>query len=293
MSRDRIVVGVDGSPASLAAVRWALGEATGRGTAVHLLYAQPPVPWRSDRLQAEAEDVLSALVAQAHRLAPAVPTTGAVAPHGPVPALLDAAGQARLLVLGASHAHDLTRLGLSRVSTQVALLATCPVTVVPASYRPDARPGPVVVGVDSSGSAALALRYALVAAERRHVGVVAVHAWRPAFLGLHRLRQLPDSFDHLAETHGRVLSHAVHRWQPTFPGTPVTQRLALGDTHHALLAAAARGSLLVIGSRGWGSLRGALAGSVGLHLLPDAPLPVVVVHPYRSCAPTVPTGATR
>ncbi|HKS98811.1 MAG TPA: universal stress protein, partial [Rugosimonospora sp.] len=186
-----------------------------------------------------------------------------------------------LLVLGADHGHH-------RVGAQVAMLAPCPVAVLPAGHHPGASPGPVVAGVDGSESAALALRYALATAERWHTRAVAVHAWQPVTLGVHRLRQLPDSFDHLAETHGRILSRAVQRWQPAFPGTPVAEKLAIGAAHRVLLDEAARARLLVLGSHGWGSLHQATLGSVGVQILRDPPCPVVVVHPHRHAAEPVP-----
>jgi len=83
LSNGPVVVGVDGSPASLAALRWAADAAVRHGRDLHLIhafgwpayaaaYGLPPSTWANDDFVAGAQDVLSTAAAEAHVLAPTV-----------------------------------------------------------------------------------------------------------------------------------------------------------------------------------------------------------------------------
>ena len=60
---------------------------------------------------------------------------------------------------------------------------------------------------------------------------------------------------------------------------PVHPEVRYGQPARQLIDTAGDDGLLVVGSRGRGSLRGALLGSVGLHAITGAPCPVAVVRP--------------
>lgn len=146
-----IVVGTDGSPSAQRAVRWALGEARLRGaplTLVHAwlapLMAALPEPWAigsptfgpSDEqvyegLRSAARSVLDAAVAEARRLEPGLDVRGELVEARPAEALLEAAGDADLLVVGSRGHGGFAGLLLGSVSSQCAHHAPCPVVVVP------------------------------------------------------------------------------------------------------------------------------------------------------------------
>lgn len=133
----RIVVGVDGSPSSLAALRWALwqaGLAGGWVTAV-LAWEYPAFyGWAP----AEPEGGFAALMSQA--LADAVdqvvdeamsvPVRQEVVEAHPATALLAAAEHADLLVVGNRGHAGLTEALLGSVSQRCVHHARCPVVVV-------------------------------------------------------------------------------------------------------------------------------------------------------------------
>src|SRR2546423_15627777 len=85
-----VVVGVDGSPASVVALRWAAGEADRRGRGLFLVHAMswpayaaaagmPPDSFATGtEAEAQAEAVLRAAAAQAHEFAPGVRVHGEV-----------------------------------------------------------------------------------------------------------------------------------------------------------------------------------------------------------------------
>jgi nucleotide-binding universal stress UspA family protein len=138
---EKILVGIDGSDASKAALRWAVEDARARGAEVVALHAyEVPVP-AADAVPVAPVD-LPALAAETHAGALRFVTgvvdevvgksvTLNVAPivveDEPVRALLDAARDADLLVVG-HRGHRLTGL-LGSVSLECAQHAACPVLI--------------------------------------------------------------------------------------------------------------------------------------------------------------------
>jgi nucleotide-binding universal stress UspA family protein len=132
----RIVVGVDGSTGSQAALRFALAEASRRGAQVEAVIAwyvpamaaeaglsanYDPAGWARSTLEGE----LAAVPAGD------VPLTGRVVQGHPTAALLEVAAGAELLVVGTRGRGGFTGLLLGSVSQYCAANAPCPVVVVP------------------------------------------------------------------------------------------------------------------------------------------------------------------
>ncbi|HXV35152.1 MAG TPA: universal stress protein [Gaiellaceae bacterium] len=147
----KIVVGTDGSPSAQHAVSWALGEARLRKAALHIVHAWMvplvdalPEPWLlavpighteqelEDRLAAGAREFLEATVAEAKAAGPELDVIGELAEMRPAAALLAAARDADLLVVGSRGHGGFAGLLLGSVSSQCVHHAPCPVVVVPA-----------------------------------------------------------------------------------------------------------------------------------------------------------------
>lgn len=138
---ERIVVGVDGSPGSLAALRWAVAEAELRGAGVEAIHAFH-VPYaggtavmpllldpREFREAAEAE--LAKAVAEVDVSDVSVPVAQ-FAVEGPSSTVLVEAGRgSTMIVVGARGHGGLTGMLIGSVSRQVTEHATVPVVVVP------------------------------------------------------------------------------------------------------------------------------------------------------------------
>jgi nucleotide-binding universal stress UspA family protein len=139
----RIVVGVDGSARSMAALTWAVEEALLRGSSVHAVMAWRPVQDYGGSLGVgpalDADDVLaSAAATQAARLAEQtasldVPTTLETVRGHPAWVLVEAAEGADLLVVGSRGHGGFVGMLLGSVSQHVLSHARCPVVVVPDS----------------------------------------------------------------------------------------------------------------------------------------------------------------
>lgn len=144
--------------------------------------------------------------------------------------------------------------------------------------RPD--PAPVVVGVDGSVSARDALDWAVAEAAARARPLSVVHACPPP-IDSGPLGPLPQLAPRTGTT--GVLLAAARRARLVAPEVEVTTRLVFAGPTPAILAQ--RAELIVVGSRGLGGVRGALAGSVSVAVCAHATCPVVVVPPLRAVAP--------
>ena len=141
MKLERIVVGVDGSDNSLAAVRWAANLAAGMGAevvAVHALGlldkvgpggAVPAQPHREDIRRHFEEEWCAPLDA------PGIASRRMVRDGNPVSVLLAVADEedADLIVVGSRGLGGYPELLLGSTSTQVAQRARCPVAVFPSA----------------------------------------------------------------------------------------------------------------------------------------------------------------
>lgn len=139
-----VVVGVDGSPAADAAVGWAVEEARTRGGRVIALMAYTYLDQRHLEGEAEfdpgysAEDAQRVLDASVQRALEGTLAGGdpedveierRVVLELPARALLDAAADADLLVVGSRGRGGFTGLLLGSVSQQMAMHAPCPVVI--------------------------------------------------------------------------------------------------------------------------------------------------------------------
>ncbi|MFF1284532.1 universal stress protein [Streptomyces sp. NPDC058299] len=139
-----IVVGVDGSPCSQAALRWALAQAELSGSAVEAVaawrypevygYGYGWVPSMPDggELAKAAEGALRETVATVRdQLGHPAQVTIRVAEGHPVQVLMDASRNAQLLVLGSRGHGTFTGILLGSVSQHCVQHAPCPVVVIP------------------------------------------------------------------------------------------------------------------------------------------------------------------
>jgi len=134
-----LVVGVDGSPGSLAALRWAAREATSRCLPVHAVTAwqyPPPAPAGEENPApgrhpaVTAEDLLAAALVEAGVAPDRTPvTTNAIEGH-PAEVLMREAQHAELLVVGSRGHGRIFDALLGSVSQYVAARAACPVVVI-------------------------------------------------------------------------------------------------------------------------------------------------------------------
>lgn len=137
----RIVVGVDGSPAGIRALRWAVAEAEARSGTVEAVtawqwegpaFSEIRLASDPDTVRAGAQEDLDAAVRAVSTEHPHATVAAEVVEGPPAAVLTHAAADADLLVLG-SHGHSRLRHAvLGSVAEACMRAATCPVVVIPA-----------------------------------------------------------------------------------------------------------------------------------------------------------------
>lgn len=288
---ERIVVGIDGSDLSIAALRWAGEEAVLRDATLLIVsawsmpvLAYPAGPTGvfldSGPFETEArrlvEDAVTRLRSDLGDRAVRVETS--VVCERAASAILERSEDASLVVIGSRGRGGFASLVLGSVA--VACIHHCRVPVVvihEAGYLPGC--GDVVVGIDDSAGARAALRWAAIEAVRLGRRLVVVHGW-----------ELPDTMpqgsagygplveDSFTEVGERLLEVTVMKELADLAERPeILTRAVPVDAVGALLAEAEDAGLLVVGSRGRGGFTGLLLGSVSQQCVHHATCPVVVV----------------
>jgi nucleotide-binding universal stress UspA family protein len=288
-----VLTGVDGSPASLAAVDVARCEASLRHRALRLVFVDP---WAAHPAMVAdghlAEDLLSdpkaALHAALDRASASrkqgIAVTGEVLAGDPASVLIRESATAEMVVLGHRGRGGFPELLLGSVAAKVAAHAACPVLV---TRNGAPQTGDVVVGVDDAhggdggndpAHAHPELAFAFEEAAMRGTGVHAVRVWTGTRLAGRVALYDPEADQRDQE---RTLEEAVATWRRRYPKVPVRTELMPGPVTRAVLGAGAGAVMIVLGARGARGAPGRRLGSVVHAALHHATCPVAVVTPRR------------
>jgi nucleotide-binding universal stress UspA family protein len=288
-----VVVGVDGSPGSRAALVWALADAARRGARLQVVSAFPVETYWGDPMlmdERRIEAVRSDTEGRVRELADEVRSqSGAasvavdvmVVPGPAAHGVLAAAEGADLLVVGSRGRGSVRSTVLGSVALHAVTHARCPVVVVHPRLDSGSAPPRVVVGVDGSEGSRQALARAVAEAGRLDAEVTAIAAYtiRSYWSGAYQAAVPP--VERLREA---VRSDAEAMVAEVGGGTTVRVLPVEGPAGDTLVRAAEGADLLVVGGRGRGAVRGMLLGSVALHCVINAPCPVMVVPVGRAGA---------
>lgn len=281
----RVVVGVDGSPDSLAALKagsWAAASRGGSLTAV-LAWAAPLLyggaPFELPEMRAEAEERLATALRDALGEHPLVPVTSIVTPEAPAAALVGASEGADLLVVGSRGHGGFLGLLIGSISMACTMHAHCPVLVVHSGAAltegQEARSGArVVVGVGHGPATVQLLRAAAEVADELDAELLAITAWwYPATWPDGR----PDLVRDLQAAAERSLEQQVASAFPEGRPPRLTTSVREGTTAEVLVEASRTADVVVVGRMGRSQWAGVMLGSVSLPVAEHAECPVLVV----------------
>ena len=290
-----VVVGVDGSPSSELALRWAVNEARRTRRPLHVVHALGIELVLSDKQQlgtkeapASGDPVVTAAMDVVRTLAPELQAT----PHsvtGFAPTTLIAASRIAGTVVVGSHGRSaIPTVLLGSISQQVAIHSSCPVVVVRKNgTHGSVGSGDVVVGVDGSKASTPAVGYAFAYAASTGRSLTAVHTWWWEPLeGVSLGEPWIGDWTEIASQEETLVSELLAGWSEKYPDVPIRRHVVRGDPVVELLEQSHGASLLVVGSRGRGGFKGMVLGSVSRRILKRANCPVAIIRSAGGDQPT-------
>ena len=286
-----VVVGIDGSATSYAAVSWAAREARLHGCSLHIVSAlgaptpygdgiRLPPSYFADRDRAVHTHLdEAAAIARTTRTTTTAPEIATAILEGPArPALLDTSKSARMIVVGSRGLGQITAALAGSVAVALATHAHCPVVVIRGQSGQTSGHGDIVVGVDGTDNSRPAVAAAFEEAALRGATLTAVHTWSPFTLSTAFDDQLDLPWDEVEVAERAVLAENLAGWTERYPETPVTRDVVRGNSAEELRERSADAELLVIGSHGRGGFAGMLIGSTSTVLLHSATCPLMIVR---------------
>ncbi|MEV4439649.1 universal stress protein [Streptomyces sp. NPDC049577] len=284
MEQAPITVGLDGSPESLAAALWASDEAERRGLGLRLLHAwvllagEPSTGLPPDKDQDYwARRIVRAAAAAVHERHPDLSVTEDLVAEDPETALLRAAGESTMVVLGSRGLDRVASFFLGDISLQAAGRAERPVVLVRAGRPAAAGAGGVVAGVSLHGPCDSVLKFAFETAAARGVPLHVVHGCPPPVQAYAPWGVDPDVAGEISKAAEAQLSRAVEPWCERHPRVEVAGTVRLGSPARAVLEVAEGAAMLVVGRRRHHPPMTPRLGNVAQACVHHAACPVAVV----------------
>lgn len=203
-----VVVGIDGSEASLGAAEWAVNEAASRDVALRLVFAAPNATTQGgDDLDLEyGEQALRTASAAIEALGTPIKLETAIRCGPAATVLLEESSSADLICVGSVGIGPVAAAVLGSTAAEVAGQAHCPVAIIRRDpQRPATRSDWIAVAVNASRENELVIETALELARRHQLRVLAVGVWQKDF----------------GETPYDELDRRVAAWQQRYPDVDV------------------------------------------------------------------------
>ncbi|MEU5490618.1 universal stress protein [Streptomyces sp. NPDC020196] len=307
-----VTVGLNGSPESFAAVRWAAQEAVLREVALRIIHIQdwPVPPGHVEHVVSSSaataahtepgrspkyEDLLARAAAEAEQAHPGLSVgaenvTGVGLASKVLLAEAGTPGGMDLLVLGSQGLNRLTGFVIGTTSLPVAAASPCPVVLVrnggadrgERPHRSEQPAGQLLLGIDprEAESEAPVLDFGFTEAARRSCGLQILHAW--SFPPMYAYAQAADPGlgNELVAEIETNLERVVDPWKRRFPGVTVRTTAVAGAPGAELVYASPDADLVVVGRRERTRPVGPRLGHVAHAVIHHATSPVAVVpHP--------------
>lgn len=289
MEPELITVGLDGSPESLAAAQWAADEADRRNCVLRLLHAwillaaeAPGTPPEHDQ-NAGAWQIVKQAAQEVRERHPHLRLMEDLVGAETESALLRAADESRMVVLGSRALAPLASYALGDVSLDVVGRAEGPVVLVRgeghaepplASQAPEPR---VVVGVSLNGPCEPLLAFAFDAAAIRGLPLQVVHGRALPVQAYVPWGIEPEVAEEVTKEAEGELRETVRPWREHFPDVPVQLTVLPESPTRAMVQTLPGAVLLAVGRRRHRPFLAPRVGPVAHAAIHHAACPVAVV----------------
>lgn len=290
-SKEIVLVGVDGSTQSLAAVKWAADRAVRTGCRLHLLCTYALASYSSatldggfsalddEALKRGAQQVVDDASALAHKRG-ARHVSSSVEPGDPAGVLIEMTKEVDLVVVGSRGGGGFTDRLLGTVSSALPAHAHCPVVIVPKhtagkKFTPVER---IVVGVDGSEEPSSALRRSIDEAGIWDARLTVVSAV-PIVTTTSMMNFAPQASDHSAVVKNvrEGMDVAIEKALDGRSHRDIARHALDGSPASLLVEFSTAVDLVVVGTRARGGLAGVLLGSTSQTVIGHSTCPVMVV----------------
>ncbi|MFE0376739.1 universal stress protein [Streptomyces inhibens] len=295
MEPELITVGLDGSTESLAAAQWAADEADRRHAVLRLLHAwillaaeAPDTPPDRDQ-NAGARQVVRRALEEVRARHPHLQVIEDLVGAEALPALLRAADESRMVVLGSRALTAWESYVLGDVSLDVVGQAERPVVLVrggwstkpPWSESADSAPQSpeprIVVGVSLNGPCEPLLAFAFDAAASRGLPLEAVHGRSLPVQAYAPWGIDPEAAEEVTKKAEDELRELVHPWRERFPDVPLKLTVLPESPTRAMAQTAPGAELFAVGRRRHHPFLAPRVGPVAHAAIHHVSCPVAVV----------------
>ncbi|MCX4904036.1 universal stress protein [Streptomyces sp. NBC_00878] len=296
----QVTAGVDGSTESIAAAHWAAREALRRGASLRLVHAWQWHPRPAASVPAGtsegdwAQQAMDRAVGSVRAAHPGLRIVDRLVSGSAVDALLTAAEESELTVLGSRGLSGVTGFLVGSVSQRVVARSPRPVVLVragetaadehlpaPDGVSPEEIPETpyrdVVLGLDTRRPCDELIEFAFEAARRYGAALQVIHAFRVSSADGAGLHAVTGSGPELLAAQERAVIATLRPWCEKFPGISVTETVSEGRAATALVRASSGASLVVVGRRTRDGHLGTHIGPVTHAALHHVGCPVAVV----------------
>ncbi|MEU8995381.1 universal stress protein [Streptomyces caniferus] len=283
-----LVVGVDGSDASLQALDWAADEGMLHELPLRLIYASRWERYEGTALALSldrpaervlADNIVGVAAERANLRHADLNVSTQVLSDDPETVLLREGHDASAVVLGSRGRGAFTGLLLGSVGLAVAARAQCPVIVVRGDKAGlEGTHERILLGIGDSAKGSEAVRFAFREAEARGCSLEAVRAWRcPAHETTDHPQLAAEPEQYHKDRAVALLDEALEEEIGEYPTVRVRRAAVEGAAHRLLVHRSAAADLLVIGAQRRQSRLGLQLGRVAHAALHHAVCPVAVV----------------
>ncbi len=280
-----IVVGVNGSAGSAAALTWALQRAARLKLPVILVHAVDD-RWMSpdfqyhELIRQSGMEMLEEAQASAGAQAPEVKVEIQLRHGSGGSVLREVSNEASIVVVGGHDKHWMDGGPLTDRALQIVSATECPVAVIP-QKRGSVAKG-VVVGVDGSEESLQAVAFAAAEADRGGDELTVVLAFKSPARWVESKMPTSGLAESIMEEDRIVLAESGAGLGEKYPDLIIHQRLE-SDTEpaKALVDIASEARLLVIGSRGRGGVSRTVLGSTAHAVLLNLPCATIVTRVHK------------